>query len=196
MKEIFRMMFVLTAICVLAGFLLAATNKITKAPIEKSRRAGNLEALKKILPDYDNDPVSCACEIKEGGQDFTFYVARKGGKLVGAAFEAASGQGYGGTIRILAGVLPDNTVQGLEILEQNETPGLGAKITEPEFKTQFAGRSMTDTKWAVTKDGGDIDAITGATISPRAVVAALKAGLDAYNKHRAEIEAAGGGSGQ
>ena len=191
MKDLIKMIAVLTVISVAAGFLLATTNKITRAPIAAARLAEKLDAMKKVLPDYDNDPVENTCVVQEAGRPWTFYVARKQGVFAGAAFEAVSDQGYSGTIRILAGILPDNTIKGLEIVEQAETPGLGAKISESAFTEQFQGKMICHTRWAVKKDGGDIDAITGATISPRAVVAALMTGLAVYTNHFEKIAATG-----
>ncbi len=187
MKNILQMIAVLGAICVLAGGLLATINQITKKPIEQSLRTEKMQAMKKVLPPYDNDPMTCICVVKDNGKSWTNYVARKNGQFVGAAFESSSDQGYSGTIRILVGVTPSNTVQGLEILQQAETPGLGARITEPAFLDQFKEKNIETTKWKVKKDGGDIDAITGATISPRAVLDALQAGLNVFEKHKKEI---------
>jgi len=192
MKDMLKMVVVLTVISVAAGYLLAMTNKITRAPIASARLAEKLDAMKKVLPDYDNDPVANTCVVQADGKQWTFYVARKQGAFAGAAFEAASDQGYSGTIRILAGVLPDNSIKGLEVVEQAETPGLGSKITECAFRDQFPGKSLAGTRWTVKKDGGDIDAITGATISPRAVLAALKTGLAVYTNHFDRIAATAG----
>ena len=189
MKDLIKMVVVLTVISVVAGYLLATTNKITRAPIAAARLAEKLDAIKKVLPPYDNDPVANTCIVKEAGKEWMFYVARKQGAFAGAAFEAASDQGYSGTIRILAGILPDNNIKGIEIIEQSETPGLGAKISESAFTQQFQGKTIVGTRWKVKKDGGDIDAITGATISPRAVVAALKTGLNVYTNHFDKIAA-------
>ncbi len=191
MKDLIKMAVVLTFISALAGFLLAVTYRVTKEPIAAAKQAEKLEALKKVLPEYDNDPATTVCVVEEAGRSWTFYVARRQGVFVGAAFESASGQGYSGTIRILAGVRQDNQVQGIEILEQAETPGLGAKIAETNFTYQFRGRPLAGTRWAVDKDGGDIDAITGATISPRAVAAALKDGIAVYTQHVDRIAATG-----
>ncbi len=187
MKELVKMVGVLTLISALAGGLLAISNSMTREPIAQSLRAEKLAAMRQILPEYDNDPMADACILQDDGCEWVFYVARKQGEFVGAAFESVSDQGYSGAIRIMAGVAADDTVRGVEIIEQLETPGLGAKITESGFKDQFKNRGIASTKWAVTKDGGDIAAITGATISPRAVVAALKKGLDVYQRHKDKI---------
>ena len=100
----------------------------------------------------------------------------------------ASPKGYGGTIRLLVGVNAAGTVQGLAVLEQKETPGLGAKIKDDGFRGQFKGLRIIDTRWKVRKDGGDVDEITAATISSRAVVEAVARGLDVYRRHEATIQ--------
>jgi electron transport complex protein RnfG len=108
------------------------------------------------------------------------------------AFEVVAEKGYGGPIVLMVGVAPDGTVFRLEVLAQNETPGLGNRIEEPDFRQQFAGKSLAAARWQVKKDGGDFDQLSGATISSRAVVEALAAGLRTYHRHAAEIIAEGG----
>jgi len=78
-------------------------------------------------------------------------------------------------------------VSGIEILSHAETPGLGDKITHEGFKKQFKGQNLKSADWRVKKDGGDFDQITGATISPRAVVGAVRKGLEFFGEHRQEI---------
>ncbi len=131
MKELLKMAGVLTLISALAGGLLALTNSVTREPIAQSRRAEKLSAMRQVLPEYDNDPMADTCAIQDGGREWIFYVARRQGAFAGAAFEAVSDQGYSGAIRIMAGVGADDTVRGVEITEQLETPGLGARIAEP-----------------------------------------------------------------
>lgn len=190
MKDLLKMTGTLALISVLAGGLLAVTNSITRAPIAASKRAEKLDAMRKVLPEYDNNPDTDVRVINDGSREWIFYLARRAEQIVGVAFEASSDQGYSGTIKILAGVGMDGKVIGLEIIDQCETPGLGARIVEPEFTDQFKNSKIASTKWAVTKDGGDIHAITGATISPRAVVEALKKGLDVYESRKQEIVSA------
>jgi electron transport complex protein RnfG len=187
MKDSLRLVLVLTVICVAAGALLAWINQVTQAPIASAAREEKVAAIKKVLPACDNSPDADSVTVKSGGRDWTFYVARQSGRYVGAAFEATTAAGYGGTIRVMVGIAADGTSQGLEVLEHKETPGLGAKITEPAFKNQFKGRDLVKTTWGVRKDQGDIDEITAATISSRAVVEAVKEGLDVYLEHKDTI---------
>ena len=101
----------------------------------------------------------------------------------------------GGSIRILVGIDVDGVVTGVRILQHRETPGLGDKIdsTRSDWVHQFAGRSLLDpvtTSWAIKRDGGDFDQLTGASITPRAVIGALRDTLEYFDAHREEIFAA------
>jgi len=189
MKELVKLVVVLTVFCLVSGFLLAWTNSATKAPIEAARKAETMDALKKVLPACDNDLLADAVTIRDGEKDWTFYPAKEQGRVVGVAFRSESMRGYGGRIVILAGTLADHTVTGIEILEaEKETPGLGARIRETAFRDQFKGRAAGDAQWArVKKDGGDIVAITGATISSRAVSESVRNGLEVLARHESEI---------
>lgn len=192
MKQTLRLVLVLTVICVAAGVMLAWVNSIAAEPIEKAARAEKVAAIKTVLPPFDNDPDTDTVTVAADGKDWTFYVGHKDGAYAGAAFETVSHEGYGGDIRIMVGVTDDDNVSAIEILAAKETPGLGAKIAGDAFKQQFAGRAIAGTRWQVRKDRGDIDQITAATISSRAVVNALKKGLDVYMANRGAIVAGTG----
>ena len=185
MKETFRLVATLTVICLMAGVLLAWVDGMTCGPIERALREEKLEALRSVLPLYDNEPDK---DVVVVDGDWTFYVARKDGAFAGAAVEAGTTKGYGGSIRIMVGIGADGKVRGIEILKHKETPGLGAKIGDSAFLGQFANRDIAETTWAVKKDGGDIDQITAATISSRAVTEALKAGLEVYRSNEDQIK--------
>ncbi len=110
-----------------------------------------------------------------------------GEQLAGVAFKVVAPDGYSGNIFIMVGVDAGGTVTGIEILSHAETPGLGDKIEEGWFKEQFKQKNLDNADWRVKKDGGEFDQITGATISPRAIVGAVKDGLEFYRDHRQEI---------
>lgn len=152
-------------------------------------------ALQRVLPTYDNEPAQCLWSGQENGRAWTFYVARQGGRFAGAAFQA-TGKGYEGPIAILVGLDAQGNVHSLAILAQAETDGIGTKITHPAFADQFRDKPIEKTRWKLRRYGGDVDAVTGATVSSRAVVSALKAGLDVYRMHRVAIESAGASSGE
>jgi electron transport complex protein RnfG len=126
----------------------------------------------------------------------TFFRGRQAGELNGIAFKVVAPDGYSGNIDIMVGIDPGGTVAGIEILSHAETPGLGDKIELPSYKEKFAGKNLDNADWRVKKDGGEFDQITGATISPRAVVGAVRKGLEFYRDHRQEVfaETRGGGS--
>lgn len=189
MKEYFKMTFVLTAISALSAFLLAATDRVTKAPIALALKMEKIKSVNRVLPEHDNDPAESAVVVPDGEKEWTFYVARKSGAFAGAAFTVASDKGYSGYIEAMVGVSADGRICGVEALRQNETPGLGAKIADKRdgFMAQFKGREIAGGGWAVEKDGGTIHAITGATITSRAVTGALKQGLEIYSRHKDAI---------
>ena len=186
-RQLVIMVLILTAICAVSGILLAVVSRLTQDPIRKAALQEKMAAIQSVLPACDNDPTQDAVTLNLEGETRTFYVATQAGRYVGAAFEVASSKGYGGDIRLMVGITADGLVHGIEILSQKETPGLGARIADDDFKQRFAGRSARDTTWAVGKDGGDIDAITAATISSRAVVGAVREGIDVYMQHESEI---------
>lgn len=192
MKQALKLVLTVAIFYAVAGLLLAWTNNVTNEKIEAVRKAEFMLALKRALPECDNDIVADAKVFHEGDKEWTFYVARLKGKFTGAAFCSVSEHGYGGLIKVLVGVKSDGTIKDVEILlAEKETPDLGSKIREAKFRDQFKGKSAVDTKWAaVTNDGGEVEGITGATISSRAVTEAVKAGLDIYAKHATEIAGA------
>jgi len=184
MKGTGRLVITLTLICVVAAVLLSYVHDLTLKPIATQKRLEKIRALKKVLPVYDNHPDKDTVKIQLKNSRFVeVNLAKKGGKIIAVAFRMVSHKGYGGDIALLMGVDMRGVVTGVEILSMHETPGLGARILEEPFKRQFKGKSLSTTKWAVKKDGGDIDQITGATISPRAVTEAIHRGLEIFSKN-------------
>ncbi len=199
MKDIVKLVVVLTLIAGGAGLLLSLVEQVTRAPIAEQRRQETLKALLAVMPPVGNSPDADTVVLVTGqgkkGRVLqrVFYRGRNQGVLAGVAFKVVAPDGYSGNIEIMVGVDPEGTVTGLEILTHAETPGLGSKIKEAWFKGQFLGKNLDNADWRVKKDGGAFDQITGATISPRAVVTAVAGGLKFYRKHRVEIVADGGG---
>jgi len=194
MKDILKLALVLTLITAGAGLILSLVESVTREPIAEQRRLETLRALDAVLPPYANSPDSDTIELMTGkdkkGRDVKrlFYRGRNPeGQLTGVAFKVVAPDGYSGNIFIMVGVEADGTVTGVEILSHAETPGLGDKITKDQFKAQFKQKNLDNTDWRVKKDGGAFDQITGATISPRAVVKAVKGGLEFYRQHLQEM---------
>ncbi len=201
MKEIARLVLVLTLIAAGAGLVLSLVERVTREPIAEQRRQETLRALRAVLPPSDNAPdedtVSLVTGLDRKGREVrrTFFRGRQGGALSGVAFKVVAPDGYSGNIEVMVGTDPQGRVHGIEILSHAETPGLGDRIAHDWFKDQFKGRTLEGVDWRVKKDGGEFDQITGATISPRAVVGAVRAGLEFFRDHREEIVAAQGGEG-
>lgn len=195
MNELPRLVMVLVLVTAGAGLVLSLVEGMTREPIAEQRRQETLRALKAVLPPADNavdqDVVRLVIGKDKRGRDLerTFYRGRKGGDLTGLAFEVVAPDGYSGDIVIMVGVEPEGTVAGIEILRHAETPGLGDKITQAWFKQLFAGKNLDNVDWRVKKDGGEFDQISGATISPRAVVGAVRKGLEFYRDHQQEVQA-------
>ena len=195
MKDLIKMIVVLFTICFISAVILSQVNSMTEKPIAEALRAEKLDAIKRVLPEFDNQPDKDV--VNAGGK--TWYVAKKDGKVVGVAVEASSNSGYSGEIRTMLGIKANGDVSGLEILAHKETPGLGQKIETPAFRNGViktadgSPRNLTNTVWKVKKDGGDIDQIAGATISPRAVVAAVAEALNQYQALKDQILSAPAG---
>jgi electron transport complex protein RnfG len=172
---------------VTAAVALAAVNRLTKDRIAEQKRLKKIRLLKAVLPPIDNAIDQDTQEIVIGkdrkGRDLklTFYIGKKEAQLVGAAFSLITSEGYSGDIEILMGVDPQGSVTGIEIISQKETPGLGDQILKPTWRDEFEGKSLAS-RLDVKKDGGEIDQFAGATISPRAVVKAVRRGLELYQK--------------
>ncbi len=200
MKDILRLAVILTIIAAGSGLVLSLVERQTREPIAEQRRQETLRALKAVMPPADNEPDADTVTLVVGknkkGKDITreFFRGRQGDALSGVAFRVVAPDGYSGNIEVMVGVDPAGLVSGIAILTHAETPGLGSLIEQDWFKDQFKGKSLENADWRVKKDGGQFDQITGATISPRAIVQAVKAGLEFYRDHQAEITAAQGGT--
>lgn len=189
MRETFRLCFVLTLIAAVSAGVLAFVSGRTEEPIARALLEEKMSAVRSVLPPFDNDPASDTARIVVApGDTVEVFRGRGGGEVTGAAFAVSSPDGYSGEIRFMVGVDTGGVVTGIEILQHLETPGLGAKIQDGEFRSQYVGRSLGDPEtWAVTKDGGTFEPITGATISSRAVTAATEKGLRFFREHRGGI---------
>jgi len=177
-----NMALVLVSIAFLSSASLAYVYKLTKDKIEVSKKLKQLEAIKEvILPDYSNSPSEEMYKIKiEEGGELECYPAKQNGELKSVAVKTYTKNAFGGEMWLMVGMLPDGTINKVSVIDQKETPGLGTKVTEEKFKTQFMGKNPSSFKLKVKKDGGDVDAITAATISSRAVCDAIERAYKAF----------------
>ncbi len=165
----------------ISGFALGFVYNITAPKIEAAKKAKEELAVKNVLPDFDQKEDGKA--LLAGEKDSISYAkAFKDGQLVGVAVNTYSMGGFSGQIGLMAGILPDGTLNKVSVLLCNETPGLGTKMTDPGFYTQFEGKNPASFDFRVKKDGGDVDAITSATISSRAYCDALDRAFKVFNQ--------------
>lgn len=177
----------------LASGALAWVSESTAAAIAAAEAKDLRDSLAEVLPQgfADNDFLHDTVDLENKGKTVTIYRARQGDAVKGAIFKVAE-RGYAADITILMAVDADGKILGARVLKHAETPGLGDKIelAKAPWIKGFDGKSLADPqpeKWGVKKDGGVFDQFAGATITPRAVVKAVKGGLDFYAAHRKEI---------
>jgi len=171
-----NMFLALTLVTLISSAILGYVYELTKEPIARAKAERQNEALRSVLPAYNNDPVREMYKKAVDGDTLYFFPARKDSALVGIAVETFSPKGFSGMIRLMVGFLPDGTINKIAVLEHNETPGLGDKMdrSKSDFSLQFDGKNPKTFKLAVKKDGGDVDAITASTISSRAFCDAVE----------------------
>lgn len=184
-----NMVVVLFIITLVAGLSLGYVNDLTLEPKAQARLAKKVEALKAVLPSFDNDPIAAMLKVKsESSRDsIEIYPAFMNNRFVGAAVTGASEKGYSGLVKLMVGFLPDGTINNIAVLEQKETPGLGTKMKGEKFLRQFRGKDPSSFNLKVEKDGGGVDALAGATISTRAFSEATQQAYDIFITHRDSI---------
>ena len=190
MNKILKNTLILTAITVISGLALGLVYEVTKEPIAKAQAAEKQEACALAFPEADSfesmeiDKEAASQAVKEMGVNATVdevYSAKMGDSEVGYVITTTDKDGYGGDVQISVGVMKDGSVNAISILSLNETAGLGMRAKEPKFYNQYAEKK-TD-RFYVSKDGGDgqaIDALSGATITSRAVTGAVNTALGYY----------------
>lgn len=178
-----NMVVVLGIISMVASLALGSVYNLTLEPIKAAKKAARERAIKLVLPAFDSlnsfkvqipDDPNLADQGNGDQDSLVFYQAFKGGESIGVAVQTFSNQGYDPTqIQIMVGFLPEGIIDSTVVTQQKETPGLGTKMTSPKFNGQFSGIDPAKFNISVTKDGGDVDAITASTISSRAVCDAI-----------------------
>lgn len=162
--------------CLISGIVIAATYSLTEPAAEAQRVKAKADAMHELVKDAESFK---AVEGKEG-----WYAASKGGKVI-AYVVPAQGKGYGGVIQMLAAVTPDGKAVDYKVLKHAETPGLGDKMTEPQFRKQFAGKTAKEMEVVKVPTDKNIQALTGATITSRAVTNGVKEAADAVASYAA-----------
>jgi len=184
-STLLNMFLSLTLICLCAGAILATVNMYTATPIALSKAAALENAIKEVVPPYDNNPLEDKyLAVTSEGDSLMIYPATKDGESIGVAVESNSKNGFSGEIRVIVGFDTQGTIVNYSVLQHAETPGLGSKMQE-WFRTEknnqsVIGRSLANGNLSVTKDGGEVDAITASTITSRAFLQAINRAYSAY----------------
>lgn len=195
-----KMLIALGCITVVAAAVLGATYVITKDTIKKEEQDALLNAIDKVAPQYDNDPVAekVMYKLRAGDKDsvsLVLYPVKLNKKLNGAVVESSSPNGFSGDIHIIYGFNADGSVRNYHVLKHAETAGLGAKMQdwfrEKRGNQSIIGLNPQADSMGVKKDGGVVDGITGATITSRAFLSALRDASEALKRYKNDIEGAG-----
>jgi H+/Na+-translocating ferredoxin:NAD+ oxidoreductase subunit G len=174
----------LFVITLVAAGLLGSVYSVTKEPIRLAELKKKNDAIKVVVPGFDNEPSQEVQRLYMDGDSIYLYTARKEGKILGTAVETFTNLGFGGLIKLMVGFAPDGTIIDIAVLKHSETPGLGNKMEKgkSDFSLQFMGKNPENFKLAVKKDRGDVDAITASTITSRAYCDAVARAYRAFKE--------------
>ena len=188
MREMMKMVIVLTVLASLSGGLLSAIRNGTKERIEVAQlNFVKGPAIKQIMVGSSNDPIADRFKMPIGESEMDFFIGKFDGKAKTVALEAF-GKGYGGDVGVMVGIDVENdTIFGMSVTTHAETPGMGAKAKEdPSFVSQFKGKGV-DSPINITNDGGPINAIGGSTITSRAICGAATEASKVYKDNKDQI---------
>jgi electron transport complex protein RnfG len=192
LRELIKMVVVLTVICACSALLLSYANQATK-PQREYQLLKYVEepSIKAVLPAFDNDPIKDRVVVTLGKNEKgkpiekNIFPAKEHGKLVGMAYSGSS-TGYHGPIEVMVGLNMQGKLTGIAITQQAETPGLGARVAEPAFTKQFKGLDLSPAL-NLSLQGGKIDSVSGASESSKAVVRAVRGALELFPKIEKEV---------
>lgn len=182
---------------VLGAALVAFTYMVTAEQIAANEKAALMNHIYKLVPpeEMDNDLLQDVISIRApelSSADIAVYRARRGNEPVAVIMTPVETPGYAGVIRLIVGIRADGSLGGIRVLAHKETPGLGDKIEEKrsDWIHTFSGKSLGNpapNHWKVKRDGGHFDQFTGATVTPRTIVAATKRSLEYFESHKQQL---------
>ncbi len=182
-----NMLSTLLVITLVAAFTLGSVYNLTKEPIALAKQKKLEEAIRMVLPDFERLE---AIKIKSDREEdsLQFFVAYQADTVIGVAINTFSNKGFSGEVRIMVSFAPDGTIYNTSVLDHKETPGLGDKMQKNKsgWSNQFNGMNPVSYRLKVVKDGGDVDAITAATISSRAFTDAVQHAYDTFLTYQKE----------
>ena len=182
-----NMVLTLFVVTFIASGTLGFVYEVTKEPIRLVEINKINNAITNIIPSYDNNPYEESFKISTERDSLVFYPAKSGGELTGMAIETWTMKGFSGLIRLMVGFDMEGKILDIAVLQHAETPGLGDKMdkSKSNFSTQFIGKDPATFKLSVTKDNGDVDAITASTITSRAYCDAVQRAYDKFMEWKA-----------
>ncbi|MFI3279266.1 MAG: RnfABCDGE type electron transport complex subunit G [Rikenellaceae bacterium] len=181
-STLINMVLVLFAITAIAAASVGGIYLLTKEPIAIATENAKKEALAQVLPAFEQTTMST---LSLDGLDLEVYTATAAsGEVVGYAINTATMSGFSGLFRLMVGLDTDGTVINVNVLSHSETPGLGSKMADQgnSLLMSVKDKKINDINWAMSKNGGDIDALTAATISSVAYADAVERAKNAYNQ--------------
>jgi len=187
MKEIIKMLVVLTVITGVCGFFLAGVRGFTKDRIQEQELTYvKGPAVEEVLAGSDNDLIKDRQEVEVDGEPVIVFIGKKDGNPWAVAYETGAA-GFGGDIGVMIGVnLEDGALTGIGITTHKETPGVGSRVTHADFRAAFKGKPL-GSPFKVADDGGEIDAISGATVSSKAVCTAVTGGAGMFERIKNDV---------
>ena len=193
-STLFNMVAVLFTVTLIASAGVGAVNMITADAIAEANAAATTAAVANVLPEFDKTDIS---EQTIDDMTIVVYTATKGSETVGYAVESMTKNDFGGAIRLMVGFGADGKILNVNVLQQAETPGLGTKMTEEGnvLLGSIQNKNSWEVDFKVKKDGGELDALTAATISSRAYYEAVARAYEAYKVECGYQETADGVSG-
>jgi electron transport complex protein RnfG len=191
--------FLLSAAAIICTGLIAIVNGLTQPMIAEQQQKALLKTLNQLIPEklYDNDLVATCFTVSDpellgSKQPKKVFIAKKAQNDVALIIETSTLKGYSGEIKLVVGIFENGAVSGVRVISHTETPGLGDKIqtNKSNWVESFTNKSYQESKqslWEVKKNGGEFDAFTGATITPRSVVFAVKDALIYFDKNKQKL---------
>lgn len=167
-NNLFNMAASLLIISLIAAITLAGVNNMTKEPIALVKKKKIEDAISQVIPKFDKTERSSVLPYDGGKDSIIIYTAYLNDTISGYAVESYTMKGFSGLIRIMVGFTPELIITNTAVLEHKETPGLGTKMYEESFKSQFVNLNPAQVNINIKNDGGEIDGITAATITARA----------------------------
>lgn len=213
MKEIFKLTLALGSVCLVASGVLAFSYYKTIDRQKVAAKDERTKALRQVLPDFTNNPLQNKITVTHKNTSVTFFRALKNGELIGLVARGVTQKGYGGTIKLLIGLTPKGDIRKIVTTQHQETPGLGTKalvrkasktigdvfsedkgkskkasIPPNEYLDQYEKFSLAESRiFKVNKNGGEIDAVSGATITSSAVADAVSKVSRAFAHNKSKI---------